>query len=86
LTGRRSSGLFLTKLISSRQVTTIRSTITTTDMIRNKVRLKIETRGSKNCCVEKLRVKVTSKNVIPAKAGIQNPLISLDSGRSLSRT
>ena len=28
----------------------------------------------------------TSKNVIPAKAGIQNPLISLDSGRSLPRT
>jgi len=28
----------------------------------------------------------TSKNVIPSKAGIQNPLISLDSGRSLSRT
>jgi hypothetical protein len=28
----------------------------------------------------------TSKNVIPAKAGIQNPLTSLDSGRSLPRT
>ena len=26
------------------------------------------------------RFKATSKNVIPAKAGIQNPLISLDSG------
>ena len=25
-------------------------------------------------------LKATSKNVIPAKAGIQNPLISLDSG------
>jgi len=28
----------------------------------------------------------TSKNVIPAKAGIQNPLTSLDSRRSLPRT
>jgi len=27
-----------------------------------------------------IRIKATSKNVIPAKAGIQNPLISLDSG------
>ena len=30
--------------------------------------------------------KATSKNVIPAKAGIQNPLTSLDSRRSLPRT
>jgi len=28
----------------------------------------------------KKTIKATSKNVIPAKAGIQNPLISLDSG------
>ena len=32
------------------------------------------------------KIKATSKNVIPAKAGIQNLLTSLDSRRSLPRT
>jgi len=31
------------------------------------------------CTTEVTKVKATSKNVIPAKAGIQNPLTSLDS-------
>jgi hypothetical protein len=33
-----------------------------------------------------IKLQATSKNVIPAKAGIQKGLKSLDSRRSLSRT